>query len=530
MRTIISADRRGEIPQTQYDVDPTYELEEMICARVLFNVACMAAVQHSLEPCHFNSRIHGQVYEAARIWHREHATAPPVSLLIQAFDGTQDHDVRPTYWLLEMLNLSQRLTNPVETRQAARSVIDAAYRRQSYSFAGSSFDDIEAALQDRKVRIDRLDVGAESADELLTFYNARASVTGRAPYVVKGLIPAGSTCVLYGPSGSGKTMVAVQLSHCVAAGHPYHGRRVDQGGVVYVCLEGRSDFPKRLHALANTAGEIPPTFALLKNNVVLASDPANDTNEKLIVDASHALAKRSGFPTRLIVVDTLARALAGDNENEAQAISGVLARLDRICAQTGAAVLLIHHPGKDASLGMRGSSALYAAMDTVISIEREKNELERRVTIEKAKDGPEVPLFSFTLKTVVLGVDEDGDEVTSCVVENVETLAQKKANAPAAGTAAAKALTELEHLLIDGRFEVFLGHGRIPVGVRGVKKADWRNVCRKKGLSDTGEADAEKKAFSRAVLNLEKFGLIGTYGDHVWIINGTSTEEVTNDQ
>ena len=79
--------------------------------------------------------------------------------------------------------------------------------------------------------------------------------------------------------------------------------------------------------------------------------------------------------------------MSGDNENEAQAISGLLAKVNRMRSATGAAAILIHHPGKNEALGMRGSSSLFAAMDLVIRIEREKDACDRFVVIEKAKTG-----------------------------------------------------------------------------------------------------------------------------------------------
>ena len=191
-----------------------------------------------------------------------------------------------------------------------------------------------------------------------------AAVSG---YVVKGLIPDGSTTALHGPSGSGKTFIARDLACCVAAGHPFFGHRTTQGAVLYLCLEGKSDFPKRVKGVEIQTGSVSQAFAWLNSSysISLASNPANDACESLIVSACEALSRKTQMPTRLIVIDTLACAIAGDNENEAQAISALFARIDRIKAATGAAVLFIAHPGKDESQGLRGSSALHAGLDAV---------------------------------------------------------------------------------------------------------------------------------------------------------------------
>ena len=57
----------------------------------------------------------------------------------------------------------------------------------------------------------------------------------------------------------------------------------------------------------------------------------------------------------LVVIDTLAHGAAISNRI-------------RIKQQLNAAVLVVHHTGKDASKGARGSSSLKAAVDTEISI------------------------------------------------------------------------------------------------------------------------------------------------------------------
>ena len=94
-----------------------------------------------------------------------------------------------------------------------------------------------------------------------------------------------------------------------------------------------------------------------------------------------------------IVIDTLARALggAGDDENQAAAISAVVGQANTIAAATGAAIIISHHPGKDADRGMRGSYALSADFDVILKLERKADSPVRHVLLEKAKDGEEGP-------------------------------------------------------------------------------------------------------------------------------------------
>jgi hypothetical protein len=96
-------------------------------------------------------------------------------------------------------------------------------------------------------------------------------------------------------------------------------------------------------------------------------------------------------------------------------MSAFAAAVRRVAQETGATVVLIHHPGKDESRGMRGSTALPAAVDTTISVKRSNGG--GRLVFEKERDHGKPPALSFLLRQVNLGTNLYGDPVTSCVIE-----------------------------------------------------------------------------------------------------------------
>ena len=239
-----------------------------------------------------------------------------------------------------------------------------------------------------------------------------------------------------------------------------------------------------------------------------------------IIEAVRALEKASGRHVGLIVIDTLAKALAGDNENEAAAISAVLSQAALIAERTGAAVLIVHHPGKDTERGMRGSYSLFADADFVLKIDGEKGPNPKTLSIEKSKDDEEGPLGSFILEKFGIGSDRQGNEISSIVVREIARLAtsRRKMNRPAPETGNGKALTELEHLVMDGKGQKLTHHDRIPPEAFAVREEIWKAACHRKGLTPSTKQKSRNKAFERAHQALSRAELIGSFDGYVWLI------------
>lgn len=232
---------------------------------------------------------------------------------------------------------------------------------------------------------------------------------------VQGLLCTASSAVVYGESNSGKTFWALDLALHVAAGKEWNGRRVDQGGVLYCILEGTQGFRNRVVAWREK--HCHPTDKVHFGAIAVGMDlrnPEGDTAEliRIIKQSSQHL----GQPVKLIVVDTLSRALAGGNENDSAEMGALVACIDLIREETGACVLLVHHSGKDAAKGARGHSLLRAAIDTEIEVKADDTGT-RTATVCKQREMENGGRFGFQLDKVVLGQTEDhGEDITTCVV------------------------------------------------------------------------------------------------------------------
>ena len=128
----------------------------------------------------------------------------------------------------------------------------------------------------------------------------------------------------------------------------------------------------------------------------------------------------------LIVIDTLARAMAGGDENTSADMGKFVRNCDKLREAIGATVNIIHHTGKDKAKGARGSSALRAATDTEIEIDVGK------LAVTKQRDMAKGEEMRFELEPVEIGHRSDGKIVTACVVRWVSVSEFESRVSPAA--------------------------------------------------------------------------------------------------
>lgn len=229
--------------------------------------------------------------------------------------------------------------------------------------------------------------------------------------LVKGVLGEGGLSVLYGAPGAGKSFLALDLSYALATGQPWMGREVSQGAVIYACGEGVSGFTRRAAGLALTKGESTPPIYILPS--ALSTPDELDQFRDMLKEVGI----KSGEPPKLLVLDTLSRYYGdGEDENSAKDMKRFVKAVGSLQEEFPKLhIMVVHHSGKDADRGMRGSSVLLGAADTVISCR--KNNDQHIALIEKQKDGQENIPLAFVLDEIELGHDEDGEPITTCVVK-----------------------------------------------------------------------------------------------------------------
>jgi RecA/RadA recombinase len=227
-------------------------------------------------------------------------------------------------------------------------------------------------------------------------------------YIVKGVLPKAELVVLYGESGSGKTFMALDMVMAIVTGSPWRGRKTKQGRCVYIAAEGAGGFRNRVQAYVS---DKQLDMAALDMGVIHAAP--NFLLKEDALDVARSIGRAS-----VIVVDTWAQTTPGGNENSGEDMGKALAHCKGLHRATGAVVILVHHAGKDASKGARGWSGLRAAADAELEVVRSGDA--RAMRLSKQKDGEDNTVWGFKLETVSIGIDEDDEAITSCVIRETE--------------------------------------------------------------------------------------------------------------
>lgn len=323
-------------------------------------------------------------------------------------------------------------------------------------------------------------------------------------YLLKHLIDRRSLVLVYGESGSGKTFFSVDLALHVATGSPWRGRRMSQGLVMYLAVENPGSVRNRVYAWREHHKPEPGAPFVIVDAPMDLRDPKV---EQAIVDGYQLALREHHAEPGVIVIDTLSRAMPGADENSPEDMTALIGACDRIRSETGAAIVMVHHAGKDLARGARGHSSLKAAVD----VEVEVRDKVARVT--KNRDGESGVEFPFALELVNLGADQDGDEVVTCVVvDQPEQSRPRKLAQPSGGNQ--RAVYDAIRELAEERGELSLGTSAIPKGVRIVKIED---VIERASPKVAADPKRKRGRIMEAINGMVSKDVVGLHDPYVWI-------------
>jgi putative DNA primase/helicase len=319
-------------------------------------------------------------------------------------------------------------------------------------------------------------------------------------WLLRDLLLQGGLTMVYGAPGAAKSFFALEIAAAVAQGRDVFGRRTIAGTVAYAAGEGVGGLRNRYAAMVAEGRLVEDApLTLIPRAIDLA---VSDADTDALVELLQAMRPS---PV-LVVVDTVARALGGADE-DAEAFGKLIARCDRVRAESGVTVLLVHHAGKDSSKGARGHSSLLGAVDVCAKVEVADGV--RNVIGEKVKDGSEGPWASFVLRVIDLGHDDEGEPVSSCVIDAAEAQATNSGRRRKLTGQAGIAFDALVAAINAGGGEPAPPNRAIPPDAVVVPVERWRAEAFAVGLvSPEAPADTKRRAFNRAKVGLVNGGHI----------------------
>lgn len=317
----------------------------------------------------------------------------------------------------------QRLTRALKGIAASVRTVeipDLPEKGDVYDFfmAGRTAADLSALLED-------------AAPEGVTAKPPRFEIIDAPDYLdrpaiewqVSKLLPERSFATIVGGPGSYKSFIALDLVACVALGIPFHGFETRQGSCLYIAGEGAGGFAQRMRAWQRHHGQqLPRSLKILPSAVPLIDHSA-------VADLIEQI-KGFGENFAVIVVDTLSRSMAGEDENASAPMTKAVQAAELLQQALGCCVIVIHH-GRKSDGEIRGHSSLKGALDTVLLVERDKGKDTVQVEIGKQKDGEEIA--PFFLRPVVVDVTRPVDlhavsdeRVTSLAFDRVSAEEEKE--------------------------------------------------------------------------------------------------------
>jgi len=253
--------------------------------------------------------------------------------------------------------------------------------------------------------------------EMIAFKDVKLNT--KPKYLIKGVLEKNANAVLYGKSNTGKSFLALDMAAAIAQGVAWAGRKTKPGAVAYFAAEAGRGFGHRMlgvgqkHGLRPSVDNVPIYYCPRPLNLL--------TGEKVkesMLKAIQNIETETGLKVELAVIDTLARVMPGGNENGSEDMGTVTDNIVWLGYHAKCSTLTVHHSGKSAAAGMRGHSSLQAAIDTELECIRKGDDgasgpgvLKTRKQREQSKDDGDI---GFGLRTVALGADDEGDEITSC--------------------------------------------------------------------------------------------------------------------
>jgi RecA-family ATPase len=205
-------------------------------------------------------------------------------------------------------------------------------------------------------------------------------------WLIPDFLPQEAFALLLGAPSSFKTFLALDigLTVCTGVAGGLWPAIATPGPVLYASSEGPARLKHRVAAWERTYynGREAKDFVSI--------DPvpraAEEGTWQDFIDGALKM-RPNGY--RLVILDTVGRAMQGLNENAQQDASVFIMLVETLRRELGAAVLALHYTGYKAVSRVKLAAPLYLAADTLVLAERNGQEYSVSLTMLKRKGAPE---------------------------------------------------------------------------------------------------------------------------------------------
>jgi hypothetical protein len=319
-------------------------------------------------------------------------------------------------------------------------------------------------------------------------------------WLIRGYFETQSLSLLFGDPAAGKSFNAVDMACCIATGKDWHGHKVKSGRVLYIAGEGNRGYSARCAAWSilneTNLDNAPLEFS---SRTVNLSDPQAAAN------LNAEISNMTGEPPRLIIVDTVARTMDGD-ENSSRDMALFVQQLDQLKDKHSCAILLVHHTGHGAKDRARGSTVLKGALDAEYRVSKDQDGMIRlECTKMKESDAPKP--MAFKLHDVQLPfLDDEGSPIYKAAIECVDYTEPTRPSSAGLGKNQKTGLALLNEL-IDEKRDHLQSKGYDPDDAR-VTVEEWKQRLENNGVNNSRFYEVKKGLIASGLVVIESGGFV----------------------
>lgn len=227
---------------------------------------------------------------------------------------------------------------------------------------------------------------------------------------IKKVLGESEFTTISGLPGTGKSVIVTDMACHVAKGMDWHGRKVRQGLVIYVAAERKKLTERRMMAFRKKHDVHDVPLLVIGGRLDFTKD-LNDA--KALIGAIKEAEEATEMKCVWVIIDTLTRVFGAGDQNASKDMSRFVQSCDEILAETKAHVTAIHHSAWSGERG-KGAIDLDGAVDASFMVKKEHGKY--KLVCDGTNDGEEGDILAFTMESVEIGIDEEGEPTTAPVV------------------------------------------------------------------------------------------------------------------